>query len=177
MGAFFPSVWICLFDCFNGFLWFPEFVCCAENTLVESPWFGLKWLNEWRIGAGCVWIVELHGDDWIGLVYWLMIRVIVVKSPCFVVLSAPGGRLDNSIRFVWMRIADPIAPFAASHWSPLFIFSPWLVAIPVFFWFFCSGILSGICSPSFPFLSFCFVREQVCSLLSGEDCDGAENFL
>jgi len=25
---------------------FPEFVCCAENTLVESPGYGLERLNE-----------------------------------------------------------------------------------------------------------------------------------
>jgi len=136
---------------------FPEFVCCAENTLLESPWFGLKWLNEWRIGAGCVWIVELHGDDWIGLVYWLMIRVIVVKSPCFVVLSAPGGRLDNSIRFVWMRIADPIAPFAASHWSRLFIFSLAAchsrVLLVLLFWYPFWHLFSFF---SFPFFFFLF---------------------
>jgi len=158
----FPGVWICLFDCFDAFLWFPEFVCCAENTLVESPWFGLKWLNEWRIGAVCVWIVELHGDNWIGLVYWWMIRVIV-KSPCFVVLSAPGGRLDKSIRFVLgedrgsnssvcgFSLISSLHHFslAGCHSRVLFVSFVWYPFLRLFSFF------------SFPFFFFLFVNRCV----------------
>jgi len=100
----------------------------------------------------------------------------VVKSPCFVVLSAPCGRLDNSIRFVLgedrgskssvcgFSLISSLHLFSlASCHSRVLLVSSVLVSFLVFVLFF-----------SFPF--FCFVREQVCSLLSGEDCDGAENF-
>jgi len=173
----FPGVWICLFDCLDAFLWFSWVcvLCWKHSGGVPRLWCGtIEWMKNWY---RLLWLVELHGDDWIGLVYWVMIRVIVeVALFCRLVSSMWEVGQFDSICFGWgSRIQELCLRLLIDLVSSSFLLG-WL-PFPCSFGFFCSGILSGDRSLSFPLLSFCFVREQVCSLLSGEDCDGAENFL